>query len=373
MLCTPSIVSRTCRALVQVGALVLVLAGYGPQAATAQQMGTTAPPAPRVASSMVWQSYQLADGTRLRQLSLPLSVRVPVGTGTAVSLRANTALTEGPDAPSFVGISDVRLGATTRVPVGRGQVVLGLRVMLPVGTTQWTAERFQTIVRVSRDYLRFRTPAYGQGLSVAPSILYARPLSDRLTAGIGLRYQVRGAYEPFTTMADPFAPGNDLALTGGLDVQLTRYWVVSTDALYTWYAEDKIGGTALFSAGNQLIVGTALVGERGRDTVTLRLRYRQRGQPTLPEAGPAVRTVSDYTSAQGSYRWQPAPGFALHARLTGRWYAASDVTERLRLVDLSLAPSARVTDEVHLRGHLTYTAGTFDGLEAGLGFVAWLR
>jgi|GEM_PF-2272890 len=377
MPCPPRLFFSACWVRLLAGAVLLGVLGLGPTTATAQQMETMATPAPRVTTDVIWQSYQLPDDTALRQVSTSISARVPVGSRTVVSVRANTALTDGSNAAAFAGVGDIRLGATTRLPLGDGQVVLGLRSTLPVGTTQWDPDRFRTIVRVSRDHLRFHTPVYGQGFSIAPSIMYARPLSDRMTAGVGVRYQVRGSYEPFANMADPFEPGNDMSVTGGLDLQLSRHWFISMDALYTWYEEDSVGETPFFSSGNQLIAGVALAGELGDDAMQLRFRYRERGRPSVPQAGgdavPALRTVSDYVSALGTYRWRPAPPVTLEAQLGGRWYGASDVTEELRLVDVSLAPSLRVMEDVQVRSRLTYTAGTFEGLEVGFGLVAWLR
>lgn len=331
----------------------------------------------RVSVDMIGQSYQTADGVRLQQFSTPLMIRVPLGRRSTVSLQATAALTDASSTPTFGGIGDVRISGSTRRAIGPGQLVASLRATLPVGTTRLSSERFRATVLMSRDHFRFRTPMYGQGLGFAPSLLYALPLSPAVTVGIGAMYQHRGSYEPFADMADAFTPGNDIILTGGLDFRLSRTWMLSADGVYSFYAEDTLGETAIFRSGNQLIAGVTLTGQIGFDTVRLSVRYRERGRPEVPQVGgpavPALQTVADYAQGRLAYRAHLSNAFSVEGQVEGRQYGASDVIDRLRLLDLGLQPQWRIMRDIQLRGRLVYTAGSFDGVEAGLGFVAWLR
>ena len=331
----------------------------------------------RVSVGMIGQSYQTADGVRLQQFSTPLMIRVPLGPRSSLSLQATAAITEGPTAEALGGMGDIRISGSTRRSMGPGQIVAGLRATLPVGTTGLSPEEFDTTVLVSRDHFRFRTPVYGQGFGFAPSLLYAIPLSGGVAVGIGVMYQYRGSYEPFADMVDAFSPGDDLVLTAGLDLRLSRAWVVSVDGVYSFYAEDRLGETAIFRSGDQFIAGGVLEGQIGFDTVRLAVRYRERGRAEVPQVGgpavPALQTVADYVSGRLAYRAHLSNAFSVEGHIEGRQYAASDVVDRLRLLDLGLRPQWRITRDIQLRGRLVYTVGSFDGIEAGVGFVAWLR
>ncbi len=341
------------------------------------QIASTAPQGPRLSFDIISQSYQFNENERLSQLSTPISLRLPVGQRSVLSLHTTSALTSGPGVPTFGGIGDVRINGASRIAIGPGDLVLGARVSLPLGSTELTPERFQTTVLFSRDHFQFRTPVYGQALSIAPSVLYAFPLGENVALGVGFRYHYRDSYRPVADMEDAFNAGDDIAVTAGLDVRLARSWDLSLDAVYTWYDEDAVGDQSIFAAGDQLIAGASITGRFGMNQLILSGRYRERGRPEIPQLDgsfvPALRTVSDFVTGRLAFVAQPTGWLSLEGRLGGRFYDASDITERLDLVDVGVLPRVSVSEEISLRGRFIYTAGTFAGFEAGVGISAVLR
>lgn len=324
----------------------------------------------RVVVGAVYQQYQDLDDTEVTQLSTPVAVFVPIGRRLGLSVATSYATAEGDELESVSGLSDVQVGASFYQRIGAGSLVLNVGVNVPVGEREFSADEYTTAVVLGQHYFDFRVPSYGQGLNIAPGLTLAYPVSERVAVGVGVAYQNRGGFRPVDGLNVDYDPGDEVVVTGGFDVKLSRISAFSADVSYTMFDADALGDVEVFTPGDKLVLTGQLLGRPGRSLLQLVGRYRTQGNSTFPIGpGLAVRDLQvlpAQTLIRGLYRPRLADALSVGLLAQARIFEETDLFEALTLTDVGILPTFHF-GSVALETRFIYTSGDVSGFEAGGG------
>lgn len=324
----------------------------------------------------VYQTY--TDGTgpaerEISELSIPTAVFVPLGSSLGLSVLASHATVSGDNLETISGLTDVKLGASFYQRVGQGSLVVSIGANIPVGETEFTEEEYSTAVAQSLHVYNFRVRGYGQGFNVAPGFTFAYPVSERVVLGVGASYQSRGGYRPVVLLDSDYNPGDEVLVTGGIDIRLSQTLNFSADATYTTYDPDTIEEEEVFTAGDKLTATGQLLGRFGFNELRLLARYRSPDGSTIPATGAlperTVQTIPTELFLHASYEQRIARRFSIGLMAQGRLFEEATFYDALTLIDVGLLPTIRFTDGVALETRFLYTTGDIEGFEAGGGLA----
>ena len=111
---------------------------------------------------------------RIRQISLPVGVAVPVGQRFSFDVGSSYAVTSVKDATgsrSFSGFTDTQIRGS--YVFGNDAFVASLMVNLPTGKETTTIGNFGIASAASANFLLFPVNSYGSGFSVTPGLAMA--------------------------------------------------------------------------------------------------------------------------------------------------------------------------------------------------------
>lgn len=330
----------------------------------------------QVSVSSLYQRYQ-DDAQLIEQVSFPLFVIVPIGSRLGLSVSAGGGAAGGTEAEGealerLAGFADAQVGLSYHQRIGGGSIVANLGANLPSGKRELSPQEFATSILLSQNFYDFRLPTMGQGFSIAPGFIVAFPVGERLAVGGGVAYQVKGAFTPISTAAAEYDPGDELVLTGGLDVRLAETAALSADLSYTRYGADAFGGESYYEAGDRVMAILQYLSYQGFNELRVLARYSSRARGTLPSVGGGLvteeqRTVPDQGRLSISYRRRTNRAMYLGLLVQGRFYDETAAFSQKQLLDLGFLPELRITEEASLVTRFIYTLGSFSGLEAGVG------
>lgn len=324
----------------------------------------------RPASVSVETIYQRFsnDDAAIAEVSVPLSLHLPLGNSFSLGLRSNYAAVSGDDLETTSGIGDVQLTASFFQPLGAASLVASLGLNATTGASALSFDEFRTATLASQTVYDLRVPAFGQGLRVAPALTLAFPAGERAAVGFGFAYHYRGPYEPLRDRGDQYDPGEEVLLTAGGDVQLGEASALSLDLSVGLNGQDTWGGL-VYEPGSSFAATVQYLLHLGFHEVRAVARYRMRGEGELPEAAATAETVVPTQVAflvDGRYEVNPEIRVGALARV--RSYGESVLfPERQTLFDLGLTPEWAATERVAVVGRLVYTLGSFSGVTAGGG------
>ena len=364
--------------------LLMGLAGEGFAQDDALYLSSQQPPV-QIFFGALYQNYS-DDDSDISEFSIPLALSVPLGRSFGLSLIANQASVSGDDLESVSGLSDAQVGFSYYQRVGEGSVVLSLGANLPSGKRELTPDEFETSIFLSQHFYNFRVPGFGQGFNLSPGIVVAFPVSETVVLGVGAAYQLKGGYKPQEGMQDDYTPGNEILLTGGLDVRAGAASNLSADVTITLYDSDTLGDVDVYSSGNKVTATAQWLSYLQANVLRLVARYRSQAKSSRPAvlgaADEDLRTLPSQVWLMGSYRHRLSPAFHLgvlaQARLFGETDAVAaapfgpDFFESKSLFDVGLTPEVALSDNVALRLRALYTLGDFTGFEAGGGLAVEL-
>ena len=324
----------------------------------------------RIVVGAVYQQYQDLDDTEVTQLSTPVALFVPVGRRLGLSVTTSYATAEGDDLETISGLSDVQVGASFYQQLGEGSLVLNLGVNVPVGEREFTADEFTTAVVLGQHYFDFRVPSFGQGLNIAPGLTLAYPVSERVAVGVGVAYQNRGGFRPVDGLNVDYDPGDEVMVTGGLDVKLSTISALSVDVSYTMFDADVLGEAEVFTPGDKLVLTGQVLGRPGRSLLQLLGRYRTQDKSTFPAgsglADRDLRVVPAQALIRGLYRPRLADALSVGLLVQARIFEETELFEALTLTDVGVLPTFYF-GSVALETRFIYTSGNVSGFEAGGG------
>ncbi len=325
----------------------------------------------------VYQTYADENGRELTQGSAPVALFVPLGQRLGFSTVANYAINVGDDVETVQGLTDAQVGLSYYQRIGAGSLVLSVGVNVPVGAREFTLEEYQTAVLFGQHFFNFRTPGFGQGLNVSPGLTLAFPVSDNVVFGLGAVYQNRGGYRPVDGMQVDLDPGEELLLTGGIDIGLGPVTSLSGDVTFTMFERDLIGEQEFFESGDRITVTGQLLSRPRQNELRLLGRFRSQSKSTylaLSEGTSDIdaNIIPTQILLRASYRQRVGRVFSIGLLGQARMYDESDVFEAMTLLDGGVLPTLHLSNGLALELRFIYTTGDIEGFEAGGGLAVRL-
>jgi len=328
----------------------------------------------RVAVEPAYQSVS-HDGQTLTQWSTRLFAAVPVTRRLQTYLRASAAATGGDGLSSVQGLDDLQLGGTYAQALPRGSLVFGLDVTVPTGKRNLSPTEWRTAIATSQDVYDFRVSSFGQGLNAEPRVTWAVPVSRNVIVGIGASYTYRGSYEPSSTIAGAYNPGNELGAFGGLDVRIGRASALSADVSVTRFGTDTVEGEDRFEARHRLAGTLQYLYQQGFTSVRVvgRLQHWPASRFYVSELGVGADPVtttrqvvpSEY-SLRATAAMRIAGGLDLRVGLSGHRFDDTASSDAITIGTVRLAPVLHLPRGVFVTPGVAYSVGGFNRLEGSI-------
>jgi hypothetical protein len=322
----------------------------------------------------LYQSWSLKDDKDFSEFGSTLFLYYPISRDWSFSLRSAPASASG-DMTSLGGFNDTQLGVAYHVE--KPDLVLTFRVGLPTGKKELTQEEFETSVLLSNSIFNMQVPNFGQGPSVNPGVVWAFPVSEDVVLGLGATYQYRGKFKPLKGFGD-YDPGDELLVTGGVDLRVAAAATLSGEIDFTTYGRDTFEGDEVFASGKRVVVNVQFSKFFGSDEFWFLAHYRARaendiaiGRLLVPEAD----KIEPNQFELGSYY---KVGFSevlgMKLLFEARFYEKKGTTlSGAKLFGIGVAPELKLTSSVTLPSNIIYRSGTLNGdkkitgIEGGLG------
>ena len=324
-----------------------------------------------------WKS-DINEELDFSQLSNIIGLNFNISNQVSFSFRGGYANING-DVDVLNGLSDSQIALKYRMQ--KYHLMLDGGINIPNGKKELTEEEFLTSRIVSQNIFSMQIPNLGQGLNYYLGGAWANPLSDNIAIGVGLSYQIRGAYRP--TLNNPeYQPSNELLLTGGFDYRLTNTATVSLDATGMFYGSDKIDDNEVFSAGRRIIVNLMYRQFFNHNILSFLVRYRDQALDKLK--GVLATSENEKVNPNqlllfSSFRQRFSVAFLLSYLVEARFYEET-ISEYsgYKIYGLGLEPVIRFSSRFEIPIIFKYIQGTnhnddkISGIEAGLGMRVWL-
>lgn len=325
----------------------------------------------RVVIQPIYQRFK-DEAVTLTEWTAPLYAVVPFLDEWKLSMRGSYASADVDNTPGVSGLTDTQMELSYARAVGDGSLIVSTAFRLPTGKQNLTDGEFDAVTLLSQNFYGFEVPSFGQGVGIRTGGTLALPISDAVVIGVGGSFQFRGGYEPVAGQQAEYDPGDEVRITGGIDVRLTRTSALSGDVSLFTYGTDTVDGQDQFDVGNQISVRTQYVWKTGFRVLRLQASYQGQEKSTLPIVNGADRELQVLPS-QGLIRAQYSLPLTDIIRLTvnasSQWYGETTAFDSKALVRIGARPSLQLGDQIHLEPQLAYTSGNITGLEAGLGLT----
>ena len=333
-----------------------------------------------------YQRYGL-EASHLTEASVPVSIGIPMGQSLYLGLRGSLAGAYSGLLQDVSGFSDVQAALTYTSLIGESSLAISLAGTIPSGTQKLTLPEFNTMILLSQVHYRFQVPAFGQGYSFMPNISWATPIGDNVVLGLGVTYQVNGAYTPIVDMEDEYRAGNHVAFAAGLDVRLNPVTSLSGDVKYARYETDKLGEESWYTAGERLSTTLQFKRYFAFDELRLVALYRTHADGNNLATAAAftdqnVRALPNHAGAFLRYSKRLPGGAVIGLQGAARYYGVTDAGiglagvrigfDEQRLVDLGVFSEIPASNGLAFLLNFSGTAGTFSGVSGGVGFRASL-
>jgi len=332
----------------------------------------------------IHQSYTIDNDSSLSEFSMPIEVYWPISRETSLSLYTSYANAAGNNLTEVSGLSDTQI--SWNYYLENQNLVFNLGLGMPTGKTALDSLEFQTSLFISQYYWNFTVPSFGQGFNLSPGITWAIPLSDAAVMGLGLSYQFRGGFLPVKYTEDVYKPGNEVLLTGGLDLRLGRLSTLSGDIIFNSYGPDTYADTMeVYKSGNKLVTSVQFKNYYTHDLLFLSFRYRSKAKSQIIDRNSATGTYEliaereksypNHIELTGWYKHRHSVSFFMSYGLEGRFYEETGIYKGSKLISIVLAPEIKLSNRSRLSGKLKYWTGSYStdvplsGLEIGAGWM----
>jgi hypothetical protein len=228
-----------------------------------------------------YQSWKTEDNQKISQITVPLSILVPVDKQLTLSIGSNYATSSfdnGSETIKLNGLTDTRIMGAY-VAMDDHLLVTG-GVTLPTGKTKLESNEANVAGNIGLYPFGFRVPSYGQGTSVNIAGSYAEKIEDFVIGGgMGLVY--KSGFVPYKANDDKYVPGPELTLNLGGETNVSMGNAdgkVTLDVAYTFYGNDKYGDKEVFKSGNKLNADLRLLLNTEKNHYMLYLRERTKSK-----------------------------------------------------------------------------------------------
>lgn len=337
------------------------------------------------------------NGDIYEEMSIPVGIFVRFNRKLSVRLASNRASASGKNLENLAGFTDTQVGVNYELQASKASLVLSLGLNLPSGKKELTDDELGTSFVFSRPFFRFQVPNFGQGFSVSPGLTLAIPLGEHFVLGLGGTYRIRRPYKPLSKpladFTDPslglegdYKPGNELLVTGGVDVFFNRITSFSVDVIYTRYRPDVIGKDDIFGSGDRLVLNAQFRKYFGFTELWLFARYGNKAKNetlqmvmandtlmTLEQEG--LKSIPDQFEFRGHLRLRYNQKIYIRFLVESRIFEKlpldkkSSFTDYIRLFGFGVAPQVVLSRKVSIPLRLKFFRGTFTGYEAAVGLA----
>lgn len=348
-----------------------------------------------------WSFESDSNSIDFSEISTVFNIYLPLSQNFSLGLRGGQANIRFGDENTFSnlqleelnGFSDLQLTGTYYLEnIG---TVLSLKMNLPSGKKNWDMQsQVNTSAIISNAIYRLQLPQFGEGFNLAPGLTWARQVADNIALGLGVSYQYKAAYQALAWIEE-FDPGDEILLTGGMDVRINSSTTLSGDVVYSIFGEDVINGDKVLAAGNR-IVSTLLLEKYFKfHRFNLMMAYRTQAKSEVTSfalgdnlKANEVNLVPNNLQVYSSFRTQFSNAFSVMLSAEGRFYlsiedaAVPQVTDALpiplasgNVFMLAVSPVFSLGESVQMPFHIQYARGNFtgdiklNGIELGLGLA----
>jgi hypothetical protein len=240
-------------------------------------------------SGIVIQKWTVEDLTDpISEGTFPIEFIYPIRDNLNIQINHSPALSRFGDY-DLSGLSDTWIRSTFKLADNRTLFSAGIG--LPTGKTKLDDSEMMMTGLLSQNALKFQLPVFGQGLTLSGGVMYAYPVNNQLTVGLGLNYVYRGSYKFSKLQSLEFNPGDQLGVNAGFDYIMSSRLRSNVDIVFNYYTADKVEKTELFSSGPKLTLKAGFQYQVTFGSLWMRLHYRYRaknetwdGQALVPES-----------------------------------------------------------------------------------------
>jgi len=325
-----------------------------------------------LSSYQLWQS----DNDDISEFSIPIQLYYPFSRSLSFSISGQQANASGDNYSDLRGLSDAQINCSYFLE--DANLVLNSGINIPSGKKELTIEEFETSRILSLSHFNFRLPGFGQGLNLNFGATWAFPVSRNVVIGLGGSYQFKGSYKPLSDMEFDYNPGDEVLLTAGFDMAISRITSVSVDGIFTSYSSDKYNDIDIFKAGNKFTVAMHITHYIGYNDLSLFLRYRTRSKSSLPVTGSltaeAEKSIPNNFDINAHYRFQLNNHIKLAILSTGRFYQASALNDGVSICGGGLGAEYLFNNNWSVLTNLKYYIGSYTNSDdfSGIEFLVGL-
>lgn len=181
--------------------------------------------------------------------TFPIEVIYPIRENINLQLSHSPAVSHSGQ-NTLSGLSDTWLRSSYSFLNKRALVSLGLG--LPTGKTKLDSTELILSTYLSQNAFKFRLPVFGQGLTISLGAMYAHPISEKATLGLGVNYVYRGKYKYSKLQTDTYDPGEQIGANLGFDYLVLPNLRSNIDLVFNYYTSDKLGNIKNFVSGPKI-------------------------------------------------------------------------------------------------------------------------
>lgn len=323
----------------------------------------------------LYQSWTIGDNFSVAELSVPLFLYYPLNRQMSLSLQGSQASISG-DMPGLNGITDVQLAFNYQ---WQENLVFNVGINVPSGKKELTMSEFQTSAILSMNHFTFQVPNFGQGFNASPGLTWALPLGDKAVFGLGASYQIKGKFKPLQGMDDAYDPGDEILITGGVDLLLSERTTLAADVVSIFFGEDKIDVQKVYRSGAKILINARFRTWINYDELVIIAHYRSKSKNSYMIGGVFQEELDNSTPDQieviGHYRMRLNSKFYATLLAEARSFQPTSLTKGITLIGLGIAPEFSLSKNLTAPMKLKYAWGKFEsntdvaGLEVGLGVL----
>jgi opacity protein-like surface antigen len=290
-----------------------------------------------VTTGVSYQKWSFEDVDQgLQEVCAPTTAYIPVRPDMSLTVSATPGSASW-DKLKLSGLSDTWIRGTYRVPGGRYLLHAGLglptgKTKLKIASDSLGMEEFDLSRAIGQNIFRFRLPVFGQGLAAKVGGGAAFPVSEKVVFGAGAHYIYHGTFEPVDADSFKYQAGNEAALFGGVDVQVSPTAKWSLNLSYTFYGKDRLNDETVYASGEKLLINSSFTGRLGPGTLTAWLNWRQKGKNEFwIHTGTGTEKQTEKKNSNGpqtevdaAWRIPFSPQGAFSVLATGRFYGQND-------------------------------------------------